>query len=102
MDQIAITRKDLEFDTRPVSTDANLVVYTILSKPAFGSLYLTSGNTSEELGVGSFVTQQMINEMRLYYNCSDKQSLKWKNHDSFDFEVATEGGMTNVEVTSFQ
>lgn len=102
VDQIVISSKDLQFDTRPVGTDPNLIVFTILSKPSFGSLYLNSGNTSEELGVGSLVTQQMINDLKLYYNCTDKQSLKWKNHDSFDFEVATEGGVTNVEVTSFQ
>lgn len=99
---MTITNKDLKFDTQPFSTDPNLIVYTLLSKPTFGSLLLISGNTTEELSIGSLVTQQMINDLRLLYNCSEKMVVNRKNHDSFDFEVATEGGLTNVEVTSFQ
>ncbi|XP_054159667.1 chondroitin sulfate proteoglycan 4-like [Oppia nitens] len=97
--QIAITNKDLKFDTSPFPTDPSLIIYTILSLPSFGSLYLINGNTTEKLSVTSFFTQKMIDEEILFYNCSNSKPLS--GHDFFDFEVVNEDGLTNVQVMSF-
>jgi len=98
--EITITNKELKFDTQPFPTATNLIIYTILSLPQFGSLHLLIGNTTNILSIGSLVTQKMIDEEMLIYNCS--APVYPPAHDSFDFEVATEGGLTNVEVSSFQ
>jgi chondroitin sulfate proteoglycan 4 len=98
--EITITNKELKFDTQPFPTATSLIIYTILSLPQFGSLHLLIGNTTNILSIGSLVTQKMIDEEMLIYNCS--APVYPPAHDSFDFEVATEGGLTNVEVSSFQ
>ena len=130
-----ITSDHLTHDTIPSSCDPNRIIYTLLSLPSLGIIYLTnqtsinSMTTTDNiinnknitsrhhhhqrhqdrkvLSVGSFFTQESINQRRLWYKRKTSSvSLPKKSslvrEDSFDFEVTTELGQTNVIVSSFR
>lgn len=98
--ELPITNKELKYDTQPFPSPPQHIIYTILSRPTFGALYLVMGNITSKIDIGSFVTQKMIDDGLFVYSCSSVSFPPIE--DSFDFEVTTQGGLTNVEVASFQ
>jgi hypothetical protein len=122
-----ITSDHLTYDTIPSPCDPSRIIYTLLSLPSLGLIFLTNSSTSnshdinksvnssrhhqnrhqerKQLTIGSFFTQEMISQRRILYKrksssfSSKKGSVK---EDSFDFEVTTELGQTNVIVSSFR
>ena len=131
-EEAVITSDHLTHDTIPSPCDPSRIIYTLLSLPSLGLLFLTNQSSlstedinfdktnnasrhqnrnqeKKQLTIGSFFTQEMINEGRiLYKRKSSSFSIKNKaghvREDSFDFEVTelTEVGLTNVIVSTFR
>ena len=101
--KIQISSDQLRYDTEPILTPPNNIVYTILSLPSFGNLYLIdqTNNKQIQLNISSLLTQKIINENQLHYMIKNETS-SLNSDDSFDFEVTTLEVKTDVQVSSFQ
>ncbi|XP_067134539.1 LOW QUALITY PROTEIN: chondroitin sulfate proteoglycan 4-like [Centruroides vittatus] len=96
-----LSDSEVKFETNPISTPADQIVYTVLNPPIYGNLVLFQSSNLEhrhkKLDVGTTFTQQDI----------DSKHVKYKLHrrsysavsDRFDYRVNCPGGAASDILT---
>lgn len=90
-----ITETELKFETQPIPTPADQIIYTIESVPAFGNVIQFHAGDSEprhkKLEVNSTFKQSDINSKSLKYKLHRKSYSVINDH--FTFKVSIPGGI---------
>ncbi|XP_068247623.1 LOW QUALITY PROTEIN: chondroitin sulfate proteoglycan 4-like [Palaemon carinicauda] len=87
----------LQSVTRPDPTEDKNIIYSIISPPMYGSLYLSSGDLTRhrQIEKGSIFSQEDIAKGRVKYKLHRKSYSAL--HDSFQFKVSTDGRSSDIK-----